>query len=128
MEVDQTKAHISAHTCSSGSCTLTKKLSYAKSHYNTFEKEFYAIVQAVQLYRHFLFQHVFILFADREELKHLAGQDSLQGQAFFGGGFTSTMINQGEQIRKMDIMSTKINSPNQATLRKSHINIKIIFG
>ncbi|PKI65901.1 hypothetical protein CRG98_013721 [Punica granatum] len=54
---------------------FNKKLTEAKVRYNTYDVEFYAVVQAVKHWRHYLFHREFILYSDHEALKHLHSQD-----------------------------------------------------
>ena len=45
--------------------------------YSTYEKEFYAIIQALRHWRQYLIQQEFILFSDHEALKYIHGQHKL---------------------------------------------------
>ena len=45
--------------------------------YNTYDVEFYAIVQAIKHWRHYLFHKQFLLYTNHEVLKHLQGQDKI---------------------------------------------------
>ena len=50
---------------------FSKKLSDSKLNYSTYDIEFYAVVQAVRYWRHYLFHKEFILYTDHDSLKHL---------------------------------------------------------
>ncbi|PKI38678.1 hypothetical protein CRG98_040936 [Punica granatum] len=56
---------------------FSEKLSRAKLKYNTYVVEFYAVVQAVRHWRHYLFHREFVLYTDHEVLKHLHRQDKV---------------------------------------------------
>ncbi|XP_022849915.1 uncharacterized protein LOC111372007 [Olea europaea var. sylvestris] len=56
---------------------FSEKLSGSKSRYSTYDVEFYAIVQAVRHWRHYLFHKEFILYTDHDALKHLGTQDNV---------------------------------------------------
>ena len=45
--------------------------------YTTYDVEFYAIVQALKHWRHYLFHKEFVLYTDHEALKHMQGQDKI---------------------------------------------------
>lgn len=59
---------------------FSEKLTAARSRYSTYDVEFYAVVQAVRHWRHYLFHQEFILVTDHEALKHLQSQDSLSAR------------------------------------------------
>ncbi|PKI50012.1 hypothetical protein CRG98_029599 [Punica granatum] len=56
---------------------FSEKLSGAKLKYNTYDVEFYAVVQAIKHWRHYLFHREFMLYTDHEALKHLHRQDKV---------------------------------------------------
>ena len=53
---------------------FSEKLSGARSRYSTYDVEFYAVVQAIKHWRHYLVHREFILFTDHDALKHLERQ------------------------------------------------------
>ena len=48
--------------------------------YNTYDVEFYAVVQAGWHWRHYLFHREFILYIDHDALKHLHSQDKVSAR------------------------------------------------
>lgn len=49
----------------------SEKLAGARGRYSTYDVEFYAIVQAVNHWRHYLVHREFVLFTDHDALRHL---------------------------------------------------------
>jgi len=56
---------------------FSEKLNEAKRKYSTYDKEFYAIVQALEHLRHYLVGGEFVLHSDHEALKYIQGQHEL---------------------------------------------------
>nr|GEU92848.1 hypothetical protein [Tanacetum cinerariifolium] len=56
---------------------FSEKLTEPKSRYTTYDLEFYAVVQAVKHWRHYLFNKEFVLFTDHDSLRHIRTQDKL---------------------------------------------------
>ena len=57
---------------------FSEKLNDAKRRYSTYDKEFYAIVRALEHWQHYLISKEFILHSDHEALKYIQGQHKLQ--------------------------------------------------
>ncbi|XP_076898116.1 uncharacterized protein LOC143551604 [Bidens hawaiensis] len=56
---------------------FSEKLTGAKLRYSTYDLEFYALVQAVKHWRHYLFHKEFVLFTDHVSLRHIRTQDKI---------------------------------------------------
>ncbi|XP_074303022.1 uncharacterized protein LOC141637443 [Silene latifolia] len=56
---------------------FSEKLGGARLNYSTYDKEFYAIVRALNHWSHYLRPSHFILHSDHESLKHIHGQQKL---------------------------------------------------
>ncbi|XP_074267014.1 uncharacterized protein LOC141590315 [Silene latifolia] len=56
---------------------FSEKLGGARLNYSTYDKEFYAIVRALDHWSHYLRPSHFILYSDHESLKHINGQQKL---------------------------------------------------
>nr|GEW03622.1 putative reverse transcriptase domain-containing protein [Tanacetum cinerariifolium] len=56
---------------------FSEKLTEPKSRYTTYDLEFYAVVQAVKHWRHYLFHKEFVLFTDHDSLRHIHTQDKV---------------------------------------------------
>ena len=53
---------------------FSEKLPDAKHKYSPYNLEFYAVVQALRQWRHYLVGKDFVLYSNHEELKHLPSQ------------------------------------------------------
>ncbi|GJR08219.1 gag-pol polyprotein [Tanacetum coccineum] len=56
---------------------FSEKLNGSKLNYNTYDKEFYAMVQVIDHWSHYLKPRPFVLFSDHEALKYINGQHKL---------------------------------------------------
>jgi hypothetical protein len=56
---------------------FNEKLSGAALNYPTYDKELYALVRALEMWRHYLRPKEFVIHTDHESLKHLKGQHKL---------------------------------------------------
>ena len=50
-----------------------EKLSDSRGRYSTYDKEFFAIIRALEHWTHYLIANVFILHSDQEALKYIQG-------------------------------------------------------
>jgi hypothetical protein len=50
---------------------FSEKLNGAKQKYSTYDQDFYAVVQALRYWRHYLLPQEFVLYSDREALHYL---------------------------------------------------------
>jgi hypothetical protein len=48
-----------------------------KRKYSTYEKAFYAIIQALKKWRHYLVSHGFVLYSDNQALQFITRQETL---------------------------------------------------
>ena len=56
---------------------LVKKIKGAILNYSTYDKELYALIRALQTWKHFLLSKEFVVHSDHESLKHLKSQGKL---------------------------------------------------
>jgi hypothetical protein len=56
---------------------FSEKLNEAKIKYSTYDKEFYAVIQALKKWRHYLVPKEFILYSDNHTLKFVTRQEKL---------------------------------------------------
>lgn len=56
---------------------FSEKLNESRQKYSTYDKEFYAIVQALKHWRHYLLGNEFVLFTDNSALQYIMQQDKL---------------------------------------------------
>ena len=65
---------------------FSEKLSEPKSRYTNYNRELYAIVQALKYWRHYLLHREFTLYSDHEALRFLHSQKKIKRQARSMGG------------------------------------------
>jgi hypothetical protein len=56
---------------------FSEKLNKAKVKYSTYDKEFYAIIQALKKWRHYLIPKEFVLYSDNHALQFVTQQEKL---------------------------------------------------
>jgi hypothetical protein len=56
---------------------FSEKLNDAKKNYSTYDKEFYAIIQALKKWRHYLVLKEFVLYSDNHALQFITRQEKL---------------------------------------------------
>jgi glycosylphosphatidylinositol transamidase (GPIT) subunit GPI8 len=56
---------------------FSKKLNEEKVNYSTYEKEFYAFIQALKKWRHYLIPKEFVLYSDNHALQFITQQEKL---------------------------------------------------
>ncbi|KAI9165278.1 hypothetical protein LWI28_010951 [Acer negundo] len=59
---------------------FSEKLTGSRVCYSTYDIEFYAVVQAVKHWRHYLFHREFILYTDHDSIRHLHSQDKISAR------------------------------------------------
>jgi hypothetical protein len=59
---------------------FSEKLSGARLHYSTYDKELYTLVHTLQTWQHYLWSREFIIHSDHEALKHIRNQTNLSRQ------------------------------------------------
>ena len=50
---------------------FSEKLNEAKKKYSTYDKEIYVVVQALRYWSHYLTPHKFVIYFDRDALRHI---------------------------------------------------------
>eukprot|EP01018_Ginkgo_biloba_P009586 Gb_00245 [translate_table: standard] len=79
VECDASKVRIGAVLSQEGRpvAYFSEKLSDTRQKYSTYDKEFYALVQALKYWRHYLFPREFVVFTDHQALKFINSQTKL---------------------------------------------------
>ena len=56
---------------------FSEKLNGARLNYSIYDKEFYALIQALEVWQHYLVPKEFVIHTDHESLKYIMGQSKL---------------------------------------------------
>jgi hypothetical protein len=56
---------------------FSEKLNQAKVKYSTYDKEFYVVIQALKMWRHYLVPKEFVLYSDNHALQFVTQQEKL---------------------------------------------------
>jgi hypothetical protein len=56
---------------------FSEKLNESRQKYSSYDKEFYAVVQALKHWRHYLLGNEFVLFSDNSALQYVMQQHKL---------------------------------------------------
>ncbi|XP_071688487.1 uncharacterized protein [Rutidosis leptorrhynchoides] len=59
---------------------FSEKLNDSRRRYSTYDREFYAIVRCLEVWRHYLLPAEFVLYSDHEALKYIQGQHKLSAR------------------------------------------------
>ena len=59
---------------------FSEKLSEPKSRYSNYDRELYAVVQALKFWRHYLIHREFTIYSDHEALRYLHSQQKLSAR------------------------------------------------
>jgi hypothetical protein len=83
-EVDCDASHVGIGVVLSQACRpiafFSEKLNEVRKNYSTYDVEFYAIVQALRHWRHYLVLKEFVLFTDHIALKYVNTQNKLNNR------------------------------------------------
>ncbi|XP_074288672.1 uncharacterized protein LOC141613826 [Silene latifolia] len=100
---------------------FSEKLGGARLNYSTYDKEFYAIVRALEHWSHYLRPKPFVLHSDHEALKHIHGQQKLNIRhakwVEFLQSFTFSSKYKTVPIPKKDLMSFEAKERHATFLR-----------
>jgi len=90
---------------------FSEKLNDAKQKYSSYDKEFYAIVQALKHWRHYLMPKEFVLFSDNHALQYIMQQSKLNLKHVkwveFLQGFTFVLKHISGQSNVVDALSMR---------------------
>ena len=56
---------------------FSEKFNDTKKNYSTYDKEFYAMIQALKKWRHYLIPKEFVLYSDNQALKFITRKEKL---------------------------------------------------
>jgi hypothetical protein len=56
---------------------FSEKLNDTKEKYSTYDKEFYAVIQDLKKWRHYLIPKEFLLYSDNQDLQFITRQEKL---------------------------------------------------
>jgi hypothetical protein len=59
---------------------LCEKLNDAKKKYSTYDKEFYAVIQALKKWRHYLIPKEFVLYSDNHALQFITRERKVESE------------------------------------------------
>ncbi|PKU61034.1 putative mitochondrial protein [Dendrobium catenatum] len=59
---------------------FSEKLNDIRQRYSTYDKEFYAIIQSLRYWRHYLLPQEFVIFSDHEALRYINSQKKLNAR------------------------------------------------
>ena len=59
---------------------FSEKLNDAKLKYSTYDQKFYAVIQALRHWRHYLLPQEFVIFSDYKALKYINSQKKLNSR------------------------------------------------
>ncbi|KAL9260331.1 Retrovirus-related Pol polyprotein from transposon 17.6-like protein [Drosera capensis] len=110
---------------------FSEKLHGAHLRYSTYEKEFYALVRALQTWQHYLWLNQFVIHTDHESLKHLRGQDKLSTRHAKWVEFIETFpyvikYKQGKENVVADALSKSLDGQAKADhIRKLHEQVRL---
>ncbi|CAA7058262.1 unnamed protein product [Microthlaspi erraticum] len=83
----------------------SEKLAGVRGRYSTYDVEFYAIVQAIKHWRHYLVHRDFVLFTDHDALRHLDSQVKVSARhaswIAFLQQFTFTIRHQSDKLNRV---------------------------
>ncbi|KAI9177860.1 hypothetical protein LWI28_019962 [Acer negundo] len=102
---------------------FSEKLTGSRVHYSTYDIEFYAVVQAVKHWRHYLFHRELILYTDHDSLRHLHSHDKISARhaawSAYLQQFTFDLKHKaGVSNRVADALSRRVNLLSTMTIQE----------
>ena len=64
---------------------FSEKLNGARLNYSIYDKEFYALIQALEVWQHYLLPKEFVIHTNHESLKYIMGQSKLNRRHAING-------------------------------------------